>query len=89
MKPSQEEPMTWRELTTSLVPGASTLDVEDALLSYLGLNEPGNEEKASRVDKAFNWLGLFSETPINQAPTILDALCDLMIEKMPLLEGER
>jgi saccharopine dehydrogenase-like NADP-dependent oxidoreductase len=80
----EEKPVTgktWAELMSSLVGGSGDLRQDTAARCGIAVD--------SDPMKRFEWLGLFSDDPLPEAPTILDALTALMLEKMPYAEGER
>lgn len=47
-----------------------------------------NVEESATVISTMAWLGLFSSDKIGDAKTALDALCNVMMAKMPYAEGE-
>jgi saccharopine dehydrogenase-like NADP-dependent oxidoreductase len=80
----EEKPLageTWAGLMRTLVGGTGDLATEVAARFAI----PVDDDPIRR----FEWLGLFSETPLPAADTIVDALTALMLEKMPYAEGER
>ena len=78
-------PMTWRDLSLYLQPDLTTYDLESGCLRKLGLVE----EDAASVDEALHWLGIYSQDVVPQKGTTLDALCDVMMQKMKLEPHER
>lgn len=39
--------------------------------------------------QALNWLGIFSDNPVPQNLCSIDALCELLLQKLPYKKGER
>jgi saccharopine dehydrogenase-like NADP-dependent oxidoreductase len=72
---------TWAELMRSLVGGSGDLRQDVAAKCGIATDsDPMNR---------FDWLGLFSDEALPEAPTVLDALTALMLTKMPYAGGER
>jgi len=80
-------PITWKEVTQTLLQ-TSGPDLGNTVLRRLGLTEPGTERTASRINHAFQWLGLYSNTPVAMVGTILDALCNLLAQRLKFQAGE-
>ncbi|KAJ3270540.1 hypothetical protein HDV01_007743 [Terramyces sp. JEL0728] len=65
------------------------------LLERLVNNKPGyglnvSNEQLKRLESAINWLSLNSkEAQVKPSPTVLDAFCDLLQNKLVYAEGER
>ncbi len=78
--------ITWRELSLLLMPDLTTYDLESGALRKLGLQN----EDAAHVEEALEWLGVFSSSlVVPQKGSTLDALCELMVQKMGYAKGER
>ena len=75
--------MTYAQLIASMIGLQDTTDLETELATHLGI------ETNSGVMERFKWLGLLDDKPIPTAPTVLDAVADLMQEKLQYSELER
>jgi len=72
------------ELAGLLVPSAAgATDVAGAVAAHLGLAR--DAEPIHRME----WLGLFGDDPLPEAPTVLDVLVVRMLEKLSYEENER
>ncbi|MBP6876019.1 MAG: saccharopine dehydrogenase NADP-binding domain-containing protein [Candidatus Eisenbacteria bacterium] len=75
---------TFRDLAAMLVPGAKgASDTAAAVAGHLGI--PRDSDPIRRME----WLGLFSDEPLPEAPTVLDVLVARMLQKLPYQTGER
>jgi len=75
---------TFKQLAGVLVPRAAGAgDAAAAVAEHLGM--PRDANSIQRME----WLGLFSDEPLPEAPTILDVLVARMLEKMAYQPGER
>jgi saccharopine dehydrogenase-like NADP-dependent oxidoreductase len=80
----EEKPLTggtWAALMRSLVGGSGDLRQDTAARCGIAVDS----DPMSR----FDWLGLFADEALPATDTILDALTDLMLRKMPYTPGER
>ena len=59
----------------------------EALIKKLNLKK--DEAKTKYIIQSFKWLGTFSEKPVVQKNTLLDALCSILEEKCMYKDGER
>ncbi|MBN2491633.1 MAG: saccharopine dehydrogenase NADP-binding domain-containing protein [Planctomycetes bacterium] len=75
---------TFRQMVELLVPDAAGEDdLRGAVAGFLGI-EP-DSEPMSRLQ----WLGLFGDDPLPDAPSVLDVLVARMLEKLAYASGER
>jgi len=74
---------TFADLMRSMVPGSEGRDLKAAVASHLGIAVDANP--VERME----WLGLFSDEPLPDAPSTMDVLVARMDEKMPYEPGER
>ncbi len=74
---------TYRQLLASLVPGGKPETLEEDLARHLGLDPNGD------VLSRWKWLGLLSDEPVPEEPTLLDVLAHRLQEKLQYEEGER
>jgi saccharopine dehydrogenase (NADP+, L-glutamate forming) len=75
---------TFKDLAALLVPrAAGSRDVAGAVAAHLGLARDSNP--IQRME----WLGLFGDEPLPEAPAILDVLVARMLEKLAYRPGER
>jgi len=74
---------TYRALVTSLVPNAKEETLEEDLARHLGLDSKGD------VLDRWKWLGLLSDEPVPDEPTLLDVLSHRLQEKLQYAPGER
>jgi saccharopine dehydrogenase-like NADP-dependent oxidoreductase len=75
---------TYKDLAAKLVPAAAGADdVAGAVAAHLGMAR--DAEPIRRME----WLGLFGDEPLPDAPTVLDILVARMLEKLPYEENER
>eukprot|EP01103_Thecamoeba_quadrilineata_P005672 TRINITY_DN15441_c0_g1_i1.p1 TRINITY_DN15441_c0_g1~~TRINITY_DN15441_c0_g1_i1.p1 ORF type:complete len:923 (-),score=158.70 TRINITY_DN15441_c0_g1_i1:152-2920(-) len=82
-------PITWKQLTQRLLSDAGSLDLGISVLRKLGLTEPGTEKSAGRVNRAFQWLGLYSDENVPQTGNLLDAVSQLLQQKLKYEKNER
>ena len=75
--------LTWRQLIAQLIGKPEAKDVRGELATRLGLS------RDSAVLDRFEWLGLLSDEPLPDAPTILDALAVPMEARLRYEPGER
>jgi saccharopine dehydrogenase-like NADP-dependent oxidoreductase len=76
--------MRFKDLAGLLVPAAKgASDVAGAVARYLGL--PRDAEPIRR----FEWLGLFSDDALPEAPSIMDVMVARMLARMAYAPGER
>jgi saccharopine dehydrogenase-like NADP-dependent oxidoreductase len=75
--------LTWRQLIARLIGKPEAKDVRGELATRLGLS------RDSAVLDRFEWLGLLSDEPLPDAPTILDALAVPMEARLRYEPGER
>ncbi|WP_144393413.1 saccharopine dehydrogenase C-terminal domain-containing protein [Pleionea sediminis] len=70
----------------------STEDKPDVALSWSDWISASLEKNSiklsSEVQDAFEWLGLFGDDKLPDAPSILDAFCQLLLSKLSFKEGE-
>ncbi|MFH1143771.1 MAG: saccharopine dehydrogenase C-terminal domain-containing protein [Candidatus Eisenbacteria bacterium] len=75
---------SFRQLAGMLVPSAAGAgDTAQAVADHLGIGRDANP--IQRME----WLGLFSDEPLPDAPSILDVMVARMLEKLSYRPGER
>ena len=74
---------TFADLARLLVPGSEGKDAKTAVADHLGWAI--DSDPIHRME----WLGLFSNEPLPEAPSVMDALVARMEEKMSYAAGER
>jgi len=77
------EGKTFRQVMAALAHTDETVGLEGRVAAAL------NVAPNSGVMMALAWLGLFSDAPLPNPRTLLDALADQMLAKMPYRPGER
>lgn len=75
--------MTFADLMRALVPGSAGREIKAATAEHLGM--AADSEPIRRMD----WLGLFSNEPLPEAPSVMDVLVAHMDQKMSYEAGER
>ncbi len=74
---------TFADLMRMQVPGSEGKEIKAATAEHLGL------EVDSEPIRRFEWLGLFSDEPLPDAPNVMDVMVARMDQKMPYEPGER
>ncbi|KAI8849932.1 Saccharopine dehydrogenase [Chytridium lagenaria] len=77
--------LSWRSLVQKVLGVGSSEDLENVVLSKIGLSA----EDGERIIFGMKWLGMFSDVHVHLRGTLLDTLCATLEEKMQYGEGER
>ncbi|KAJ3108769.1 hypothetical protein HDU97_000169 [Phlyctochytrium planicorne] len=78
-------PLAWRSVLSKVLGASPSDNLEQLVLAKIGLNA----ESGERIVLGMKWLGLFSETAVQNRGTLLDTLCSTLEEKMQYGPGER
>eukprot|EP01101_Sappina_pedata_P003285 TRINITY_DN1351_c0_g2_i1.p1 TRINITY_DN1351_c0_g2~~TRINITY_DN1351_c0_g2_i1.p1 ORF type:complete len:927 (-),score=420.65 TRINITY_DN1351_c0_g2_i1:79-2859(-) len=85
----KSQPVTWNHVMKSVL-NATELGLQSSAIRRVKTRYPDLSEKSAiRINRALEWLGLYSDAPVAMVGNLLDALCVLLEEKLQYAEGER